>query len=357
VRGWRRRQGGERGSRSWGSGGGGARMLRQGLDRRRSARTSPQVKSPPREPGGEVAAALGGDRMVPAARGLLFGLLLAASVVGYVRSALGGTLGSDAALGLSLSVGDAAELGDMSLSAADNSSRAGNPWAGAGRRARGDLLVSQPGCGGTYRQAACVGDRVQLRYSARRGGNVVDSTRGRPPVDLVVGSSQAGAELEKALVGLCAGESVRIIAPDGVELLVAVVAVGRGLTGQLRAVRGPVGGEDGLDAEDLVARGLVAVAGRRGASCSSSCRADGLACSEAGFGVVNTCARLRQAFPCAACEAAAAGTAGPDMPCHVAVNAPAGHPRGFCMVNPSARSASCGAKYKHTRRLCPCVRE
>jgi len=80
-----------------------------------------------------------------------------------------------------------------------------------------------------------------------------------------------------------------------------------------------------------------------------------LACAPAAFRLVNNCPALRAHFDCHACEVAAAGTAGRDMPCWVLPTAPVGHPRGYCMVHPGGGSA-CDARYEHTRRLCPCVR-
>jgi hypothetical protein len=278
-----------------------------------------------------------------------------------VHSAHGGLLGSDAALGRVLSADEAAELGDASLTEVGVLAGGGtrNPWAGAGRRARGDVVVAQPGCGGAYRRAARSGDRVRLRYVARKGGVLVDSTRGRLPVDLLLGSSQAGAELDRALMGLCAGEAVRVQAAGGVELVVAVLEVGAGISGRLQGLFGAGvghGGEVVGDAEDRLARDLIATPGARGRSCATACRTAGLVCAEAGFAVINTCPRLREAFECAECEVAAAGTAGPDMPCYVSKSAPVGHPRGFCMVNPVPTNAQCDSKYKHTRRLCPCLK-
>jgi hypothetical protein len=291
---------------------------------------------------------------------LLVGIVVTSTAVGYLLFSHSNSLGSDAALGRTLSVDVAAELGDASLADPDEgaSDRGVNPWAGSSRRARTDMIVSRAGCGGEYVRAAAVGDSVRLRYFVRDGdlGNVAESTRGRPPVDVVIGARQVDARLEQALVGVCAGESFVVLVSDWMTVaVIAVVSSGR------RGDDESNGAEVAADEEnDRVAGRIVAVAGRRGASCSATCRAaGGLECSAVGFAVVNTCPRLRAAFGCAGCEVAATGTAGADMPCYVSRRAPAGHPRGFCMVRPAgvdrAEGGDCEARYRHTRRLCPCV--
>jgi hypothetical protein len=287
--------------------------------------------------------------------GLVLGFLIAAVIAICIFVSHANNQGSDAALYKTLTAEQAAELGDNSLSAIaeKSSSYSENPWSGASRRARNDMLVSVPGCGGDFVRAAAKGDTVQLRYIARSNDNeiVTESTRNRSIVDVVVGAGQVDVGLDNALVGVCTGEVLRLSTG---RMIVFVAHVS---SQPPRFGNDEKNSEEDDDAGDRVARGLSAITGGRGASCTSTCTNAGLTCNALGFTVVNTCPRLRVAFDCTICEAAAVGTAGPDMPCYVMPSAPAGHPRGFCMVHPGSGSkgSECDARYKHTRRLCPCV--
>lgn len=234
------------------------------------------------------------------------------------------------------------ELDDLHLTSFKREEVAnGNPWRGAGRRTRSDVIVSVSGCGGTMRPAISEGDVAVIRYCIRDNSNtVVDSSIDTAGV--AVGSGQVGIEIERALIGLCAGEIARFKTRHGRTILVYVERVG-----------------DEKDSEeereeDRLAGIVKASAGRRGRNCRTTCRARGLVCKQNGFLVVNNCPRLRAAFNCARCEVAAVGSGGPDMPAFVVSSAPKGHARGVCLVSPSVHTATCEAKYEFTRRLCPC---
>lgn len=163
-----------------------------------------------------------------------------------------------------------------------------------------------------------------------------------------------------------------------VHFAVALLALapGRSAGAGTAAAAAAAAAEAAADAAaDALASRLVMVVGAKGADCDTTCaagpergggggagagtgaaRGGDLSCAAAGFRLVNNCPALRAHFDCRACELAAAGTAGRDMPCWVVPTAPVGHPRGYCMVHPQGGSA-CDAKYQHTRRLCPCVRQ
>jgi hypothetical protein len=279
-------------------------------------------------------------------RRLLLGLVPVAIVCFLILVSQHDALGSDRSLSSSLPVDVAAELGDVLLASSREIYHIQNPWAGSSRRSRSDLLVAVPGCGGTYREVAGPGSHLRLRYVLWKHGTVVESTRGRHPVDVVVGSTQVPSRLDKALEGVCAGETLAVSSSDGTRITASI----------LRVQRASHNNDSDMDLEDALARSLMVVPGIRGHSCGRVCSAAGFTCSDAGFKVVNTCPRLRSVFPCTACEVAAVGTSGADMPCYVSPNAPLGHPRGFCMVHPEARRSTCDASYKHTRRLCPCLK-
>lgn len=241
------------------------------------------------------------------------------------------------------------------------SAPAGNPWRGAGRRWRSDVMVSASGCGGTLVRAARVGSRVRMRYVERaRNGSMTDAAP--DGVDVVVGTRQA-IHAERALVGACAGDVLSLpyymrgarSLTLYVERVALPVAEGRGGPGQ-----GEGWGKEDMEEEmavvDVAGREMQMVGGRRGSSCTRTCRRKGLTCEARLFGVVNNCARLRAAFACTRCETAAVGTQGGDMPAWVSLSAPVGHARGVCLASPAVRSSRCDATYAHTRRLCPCLR-
>ncbi len=59
------------------------------------------------------------------------------------------------------------------------------------------------------------GCRVRLHYTLSSEDLVVDSTEGRPPLEVIIGSGQLHPALESQLVGLGAGERVeRVLDPN-----------------------------------------------------------------------------------------------------------------------------------------------
>lgn len=252
--------------------------------------------------------------------------------------------GSDAKLSATLSSSDWADLQIIHPPPA-YIPPIGNPWRGAGRRNRNDILLSISGCGGTLRRSIKPGMNIRVRYCARdRNGNIVDTSNGA--ADVSIGTRQVSIELERALIGLCAGEVVRVASVDGGSVLVYVERV------DIREKRNG----DGMEIDTLAKR-IVAATGRRGLSCTDVCRHNGMKCEEKGFVVVNNCPRLREGFECGRCEIAAAGSAGADMPAHVVKRAPKGHARDACLVSPAVERARCRAKHVFTERLCPCLKE
>lgn len=220
-----------------------------------------------------------------------------------------------------------------------------NPWRGAGARRRNDLQSSVSGCGGNLRPSLRYGDSASIFYSVRGLNGTIDSTQGGRAVDVVLGTGQMQEDAEARLNGMCAGETVEFISRNRIFILhVARVGVLRAEDQQSRKL-------------EQLSRVLKALPARRGSSCMTTCRRARMHCAEDGFRIINSCPRLREAFECHACETAAAGSSGPDMPCYVELSAPKGHPRGFCMVNPRIQTTTCEARYLHTRRLCPCVRD
>lgn len=254
--------------------------------------------------------------------------------------------GTDKVLGKALDIRDAKALGLPTHlnTVPSNGKGRQNPWRGAGNRRRSDLLSSVSGCGGNYRPKLKHGDKASLYYFLRQHGDVVtdSSTKGHA-VDVVLGSGQLDDNIENRILGLCAGETVKIKLANGF-LIAHVAHVGNVRTQNER-----------LERLELLAHRIKSIRGSKGISCELACRRRGLVCVQDGFRIINTCPRLKETFPCRSCETAAAGSSGPDMPCYVELSAPVGHPRGSCMVNPVIASATCKAKYIHTRRLCPCV--
>lgn len=219
-----------------------------------------------------------------------------------------------------------------------------NPWRGAGNRHRSDLISSVPGCGGTLRPKLKYGDSVALFYVVREAnGTVTDSTHDGLEANIEIGAGQVSGEIEIHLEGMCGGETAQFFANNRL-ITVHVARVG------------VVSREDMIATRlEKLAHSVRAIAAPRAMSCAHACGRNGLFCDGDGFRIINECPRLRKTFACRSCETAAAGSSGPDMPCYVVPSAPRGHPRGYCMVNPSVESASCNARYAHTRRLCPCV--
>lgn len=268
-------------------------------------------------------------------------LLVVVSLTEWTRAT-----GTDRVLGIALEVRDANSLGLPKATIARRSLAfsGGNPWRGAGNRRRDDLLSSVSGCGGHYRRKLKRGDSASLYYIVREAnGSEIDGSGRDHGVDVVLGSRQVTTEMEKRLTGMCAGETVGFRS-TGRSFIVHVARVG-----SLRP-------EDEIAQRlELLAQVLKSVRAVKGASCDLTCREKGMRCAGDGFRIINACPRLREVFPCRSCETAAAGSSGPDMPCYVELSAPPGHPRGFCMVNPNVETATCKARYVHTRRLCPCV--
>ncbi len=59
-----------------------------------------------------------------------------------------------------------------------------------------------------------IGDRVKIHYTAKlKNGEVVDSTRGREPVSLKIGSEALLPALQESLIGLAKGEKKKITLP------------------------------------------------------------------------------------------------------------------------------------------------
>lgn len=246
---------------------------------------------------------------------------------------------SDSALGKTLSQTD---LRDLNLASVPQVPLAAdNPWRGAGRRRRNDMIISIPGCGGRFQQAIGIGDTASVRYAIKGGnGQLLDASK--KSVSIKIGSGQVENDIERALIGICGGEAIRFDTTDGRKVIIYVEGVG------LKHF------EDGGLADRLAAA-VVVLPGRRGRSCSATCGAKGLVCEEKAFKVVNNCPRLREAFACVKCEVAAAGSGGPDMPNYVVLSAPVGHARGACLVSPHVDIARCTARFEYTKRLCPCL--
>lgn len=272
--------------------------------------------------------------------------------VGFVTMLLlclwrtGRRVGTDQVLGRALEseYKDPLDLGAHNSTFRISSRRVRNPWRGAGNRMRYDLLSSVSGCGGKYRPRLSEGDTASLLYYMRdSNGSLIDRSSGGRSIDVVLGSDQLGPEIEKRLRGLCAGETM--IHKSGNRVFVAhVQRVGRIEHADKRAER-----------LEMLAEVVAAVRASRGVTCNVACHRKGMQCTEEGFRIINACPKLRESFACRSCETAAAGSSGPDMPCYVELSAPVGHPRGSCMVNPKIETATCTAKYAHTRRLCPCT--
>lgn len=187
------------------------------------------------------------------------------------------------------------------------------------------------------------------------------------------GDGGAAAATVHTAGGGSGGSAGDPFAPVHFAVALVALAPGRSAAAGSAAAAAAAAAEAAADAAaDALASRLVVVVGAKGADCTTTCAAEpergggggagggggtpGLSCAPAGFRLVNNCPALRAHFDCRACELAAAGTAGRDMPCWVVPTAPVGHPRGYCMVHPQSGSA-CDAKYQHTRRLCPCVRQ
>lgn len=233
------------------------------------------------------------------------------------------------------------ELAELGLEAGWGSKalHTGNPWRG-----------TRQGCGGRVRPSATAGRTLVVRYAVWGDDHqVVDSTRNRTSVAIVLGSGQAHAlGGVRVLGGLCAGDVIEVALQRARRALVAVLRV------------------DGDDAQaheeaavaarqDKLAEMTRAVGAPRRRTCDSVCRRHGLRCERGAFVVVNDCDRLRTAFHCEACEVAPAGAAGADMPCFVSPHAPSGFRRGLCLVAPHVDQSTCSAFHHETHRLCPCV--
>lgn len=219
--------------------------------------------------------------------------------------------------------------------------RTGNPWR---RRQWGTstsvtdrrVIVRVAGCGGTIRRASRTGDTLRIRYLSTGSPSVSSAT-------VTLGSGQAPRALEAALLGRCVGEVIRL-QHYTVSYLTVYIAASQ------------MNSKTETDRLDSLAKIVISKTSRKGRSCNAACTTHGLVCDTDALRIVNNCPRLRAAFPCAVCEVAPAGAAGPDMPAWVSTSAPAGHARGACLVAPPGRPPACAARYAHTRRLCGCVR-
>lgn len=221
-----------------------------------------------------------------------------------------------------------------------------NPWAGASRRLRFDLIAAATGCGGTYKPAARRDMQIDLQFVTLKQGRVVDSTPGSGPAVIRLGAGQVTRRIEHALYGLCAGDIVGLSIDWSTYMIVHIV--------QVYSVSAIPANNERLDLDDMAKR-IVPTPARQGSSCKSVCERNDMRCEPDGFPILNSCPRLRSAFDCTSCEIAAKGTAGPDMPCFVSTRAPDEYPRGFCMVHPDATKSRCDGKHKYTKRLCPCI--
>ncbi|KAJ8907049.1 hypothetical protein NDN08_003532 [Rhodosorus marinus] len=229
-----------------------------------------------------------------------------------------------------------------------------NPWEGATRGPVQNQRIGSgiwrtfrrraKGCGGTYRPSVEIHDQVRVRYVAKSGEDVLDQVLRDEGVLIDMDKDSAPEGLRKALLGACKGDLVQLTAPSRFASTIGGSgkhsSVGRSLdflveiTGLLknRSDRQP-NDED----EDALAALISPGKGGRGEDCNTVCKRLSRGCYEAAFQIVNTCPRLRAAFDCTACEVAAVGTEGPDMPCYVSPRAPSSHPRGFCMVHTNFR--------------------
>lgn len=272
--------------------------------------------------------------------------LILTTVLVFVLSFRSRMKETDSVLGNALSQYDADLLGLPPSSSARRAKQlsSNNPWRGTSNRRRTDLISSVSGCGGTLRRKLERGDFVALFYVVREAdGRVIDSTLHGQEANIEIGAGQVSSEIEAHLEGMCNGETAQFFANNRI-ITVHVARVGIVSRDDMIAAR-----------LEKLAHSLHTIAAPRAMSCTHACQKNGLLCEGDGFTIINQCPRLRKMFTCRACETAAAGSSGPDMPCYVVPSAPRGHPRGFCMVNPNVEGASCDAKYTHTRRLCPCV--
>lgn len=254
--------------------------------------------------------------------------------------------GTDAVMGEALSAEDADLLGLSKSSKArlKKSYSNQNPWRGASKRRRKDLISSVSGCGGSYRPSISRGSPAALLYIIRAlNGTVIESTSHVGEANVVVGTGQVSQQIDAHLIGLCKGETTSF-RENGLVYTIHVTRVGA-----LSSV-------DALAEKlELLAMKIYDIPATRGVSCTKTCARKKLRCVQDGFRIVNECPRLRNQFSCKVCETAAAGSSGPDMPCFVEPTAPLGYPRRYCMVSPDITASTCDAKHKYTRRLCPCV--
>ena len=89
----------------------------------------------------------------------------------------------------------------------------------------------------------------------------------------------------------------------------------------------------------------------KGHSCDEVCAVEHLRCEKSQFEHINSCEMLRGHFSeCTSCK----GSVGLDQPAYVALSAPQAASPGVCVFQMSNEPFSCGGKWTHTRRLCPC---
>lgn len=287
--------------------------------------------------------------------------------------------GSDAGLNGRLDDEDARALGLKGVQVEAARAAPGNPWRGAGRRHRHDVIVAVSGCGGRMRPALRSGGSGVVRYVTRASdGHIIEG--GVDSVGIILGSGQVSGEVEGVLRGLCGGEVAWTKMRDGKRLMAYVERVEAASSSwssrsswsswsswsSLSSSSASTSFSHGRAWEtarreevarsvDAAARAVRPSRGRRGASCAATCKHGGLVCAGELFAVVNNCPRLRAAFNCTECAVAPVEAAGADMPAWVVQTAPRGHARGACLVSPRAAASHCSARYPHTKRLCPCV--
>lgn len=298
---------------------------------------------------------------------LLIPLVLPVSLLNFISS--GSTLwrfSTDAVLNSPIPLDD---VSVMHIPIVTNRSLPdGNPWRGASSRKRRDIISSVSGCGGSVVPALQRGSIASLRYVVRdHGGHVIDFARS--DVHIVLGTGQTPDKVDDALIGVCAGELVSVRIPSlnhrrGLLVTVYVSAVAIASPSTKTGFRNSVVQSTHFNTRaslqtsqmtDDIAAAVNAIPGRRGGSCTRTCASKGLVCDEDLFPTVNNCPKLKQLFTCVSCQIAPAGAAGTDMPAWVSKSAPAGHARGACLVAPHSIKSTCNARYKHTRRLCPCI--
>mmetsp|Transcript_13483 Transcript_13483/g.18474 ORF Transcript_13483/g.18474 Transcript_13483/m.18474 type:complete len:264 (+) Transcript_13483:381-1172(+) len=102
---------------------------------------------------------------------------------------------------------------------------------------------------------------------------------------------------------------------------------------------------------DLAVGNFTIVKSPQGANCNEACLGSHSKCIIEAMAQVNSCATLKQHFPC---ENGCAESFGEDQPAYVVPSALRMHRPGTCMVNQRLELMSCAGKHPNTQRLCPC---